>query len=277
MHVDLAGVGHRGLDGGPRDLVEGDAERRLVLEAQRLLDVPGDGLALAVGVGRQEDAVGLVRLLLQLGEDVLGRAPALALAVLALDDDVGGHPAGLDIDAGDDLALFAAARQVADVAVARQHLEIAAQVFVDRLRLRGRLDDHEVLRELAPTRRGARLLGDGRAVLRRGRGRFATCRLRGGRFAVCLLLAWWHCLLLLPETRRGIAAPNQMPPEAHGLQPVNSRQDRSKHLLFLLPLCCVPDSIQSSTHAKSASHPYYTGARDVKPRGGFGHRCCRCK
>ncbi len=45
---------------------------RVVVQTQGVLDVPGDGLALAVGVGRQEDVVGLGRLALQLGQDVLG-------------------------------------------------------------------------------------------------------------------------------------------------------------------------------------------------------------
>ena len=59
VHVDLAGVRQGVLHRRARDLVEGDAEGALVVQAQLVLDVPGDGLALAVGVGRQEDAVRL--------------------------------------------------------------------------------------------------------------------------------------------------------------------------------------------------------------------------
>ena len=57
-------------------------------------------------------------------------------------DDVLGLEAGLDVDA--ELALG----QVADVPHRRDDLEVAAEVFVDRLRLRRRLDDHQSLRHV---------------------------------------------------------------------------------------------------------------------------------
>src|SRR5262249_21312112 len=137
----------------------------LVVEVQLVLDVPGDGLALAVGVGRQQDAVGLAGLALELGQDVLGRAAlAVAAALVALLDDVGGHPAGVDVDAGDGLAAAAALGQVAHVAVAGQHLVVGAEVFVDRLGLGRRLDDDEVV--LAP---GAVARGQGGAAALPGR------------------------------------------------------------------------------------------------------------
>ena len=49
------GVAEGLLDGALGDLVEGDAADPVVGELERLLEVPGDGLALAVGVGRQVD------------------------------------------------------------------------------------------------------------------------------------------------------------------------------------------------------------------------------
>ena len=45
------------LDGRLGDFVERDAAGLLVLEAERFLEMPGDGLAFAVGVGRQVDHV----------------------------------------------------------------------------------------------------------------------------------------------------------------------------------------------------------------------------
>src|SRR5262249_43098533 len=126
VHVDLARLGDCVLHRGSRDLVERDAEGASVFELQLLLNVPGNRLALAIGVGGEVDAIRLVRLALQLGEDVA--SGAAILAVLAFDDDVGRHPAVLDVDAGDLLALLATARQIADVAVTRQHLEAGAEI-----------------------------------------------------------------------------------------------------------------------------------------------------
>ncbi len=62
--VDLARVLHRLQDRVLGDGVEDDALDRLVLEhafcAQNLQHVPGNGLSLAVRVGRQDDAVGVL-------------------------------------------------------------------------------------------------------------------------------------------------------------------------------------------------------------------------
>ena len=53
------------------DLVEEDPRDLASVGAAELLgEVPGDGLALAVGVGRQEDVVGLLGGLLELVEDL---------------------------------------------------------------------------------------------------------------------------------------------------------------------------------------------------------------
>ena len=62
------------LDGALGDLVEGDAADPVVGQVERLLKVPGDGFALAVGVGRQVDQIGPGGLALQLADGLfLGR------------------------------------------------------------------------------------------------------------------------------------------------------------------------------------------------------------
>ena len=82
------------------------------------------------------------------------RRGALAVALGAIDDHVGRHPAAVDVDAGHLLARAAAARQIADVAVAGQHLEIGAEILVDRLGLGRRFDDDQILFVLGAVRRG---------------------------------------------------------------------------------------------------------------------------
>src|SRR5262249_9568113 len=140
VHVDLARRLQGVLDGGAGDLVEGNTEGARLVEVEHLGYVPGDGLALAVGVGRQVHGIDAVGLALQLGDDLLG---PLAASALAFDEDVGGLPAALDVNAGQLLALLAFDGQVADVAVAGPHLEVAAQVLLDGLGLGGGLDDDQ--------------------------------------------------------------------------------------------------------------------------------------
>ena len=73
VRVDLAGARDRLLDGALRDLVElGAVEARLGRRGpQQLLEVPADRLPLAVGVGGEEDLVGGLRVLLQVGDRLL--------------------------------------------------------------------------------------------------------------------------------------------------------------------------------------------------------------
>ena len=86
----LPGFSIDALDGGLRDLVElGPVEggvRRLLLE--QLVQVPADRLALAVGVGRQEHAVGLLDEPRQLRDRLLfsGHHPVVGFVVLAAVD-----------------------------------------------------------------------------------------------------------------------------------------------------------------------------------------------
>src|SRR5262249_53668446 len=140
VHVDLAGRLQGVLDGGAGDLVEGNTEGAGLVEVEHLGDVPGDGLALAVGVGGEVDGVDPVGLAFEFGDDLLG---PLAATALAFDEDVGGLPTALDVNASQFLALLAFDGQVANVAVAGPHLEVATQVFLNGLGLGGRLDDYQ--------------------------------------------------------------------------------------------------------------------------------------
>ena len=134
VHVDRADVAERLLDGPLGDLVEHDAADPLVGQVEHLLEVPGDRLALAVGVGRQVDDVGLGGLALQLGDRVL----------LARHDLVGRRVA-VHRRRGPSLRFG----QVADVPHARLDDVARAEELVDRLGLLGALDDHQRLRRPA--------------------------------------------------------------------------------------------------------------------------------
>ena len=131
--VDLARRLERIENGLLGDGVEGDAlDRRALLQRLALLqdaqDVPGDGLAFAVGVGGQDQLVGILDGRGDLFHD-LGR-PAV---------DV---PVHLEVVVGLDRAVLR--RQVADVPIGRQHPVLGAQIFVDRLGLGDRFDDDDV-------------------------------------------------------------------------------------------------------------------------------------
>jgi hypothetical protein len=91
-------------------------------------DMPGDGLALAVGVGGQDQLVGLFD---RVG-DLLHHLDGPAVHI----------PVHLEVLVGLDGAVLR--RQVAHVPVGRQHLVIGAQVFVDRLGLGNRFNDYNV-------------------------------------------------------------------------------------------------------------------------------------
>ena len=67
IHVDGRRLSEGFLNGSLGDLVKGDAVRLLVLETQGFFKVPGDRLALAVGVGGQVNGRRLGRLLLEGG------------------------------------------------------------------------------------------------------------------------------------------------------------------------------------------------------------------
>ena len=71
VFVDLAGILERGTNGVARDLVEHHAPEAARRAADEFLQVPGNGLALAVAVGRQIDGVRAACQLLQVGDDLL--------------------------------------------------------------------------------------------------------------------------------------------------------------------------------------------------------------
>ena len=68
--VDLARLAERALDRRPRDLVEDHPPDRH-LRVEHLAQVPGDRLALAIFVRREQQLVGVLELRLQVGDDLL--------------------------------------------------------------------------------------------------------------------------------------------------------------------------------------------------------------
>lgn len=130
---DVARVLHRLGDGTLSDLVKHHALHRLALEqtffVQKLLQMPGDRLAFAVGVGREVDDVGLAE---RAGNGIQMLAAARdgrvlhGKAVRRIDGAFLGH-------------------QVADMTVGGQDLEVLPEVLVDGLGFGGRFDDEEVV------------------------------------------------------------------------------------------------------------------------------------
>jgi len=126
--VERARVGDAVLHPLLGDLVELDPLGRLLGRLELLVDVPGDGFALPVGVGREKDFVDVLRRLLEIVKNLF----------LARDDLVRLLKALFDIDPE-------LLREVFDVALRRDDLEPRPQVLLDRLSLRGRFDDDERL------------------------------------------------------------------------------------------------------------------------------------
>ena len=104
--------------------MHGFASEVAALEKQ-LVQMPGDGLALAIGVGGQIQRLGFAQCLGD-GFDVL---------FVALYDAV----AHAEVVGRIDRAFLG--DEVAHVAIGGEHLEILAQVFLDGLRLGRRFDD----------------------------------------------------------------------------------------------------------------------------------------
>ena len=99
-----------------------------VLLLEHLEHVPGDRLALAVGVGGQDQLVG-----------AFDRPGDVVEALLGLVVDLPEHA---EIVLGIDRSVLG--RQVAHMAERGQHLVAGAKVFVDRLGLGRRLDDDDI-------------------------------------------------------------------------------------------------------------------------------------
>ncbi len=122
---------HRLGDRGLGDGVEDDAADRLVLDQLLLLqhveDVPGDGFALAIRVGGEDQLVGVLERIADVGE-------ALARGGV----DFPGHG---EVLVGQHRAVLG--RQVAHMAIAGEDLVVLAQILVDCLCLGRAFDDDQ--------------------------------------------------------------------------------------------------------------------------------------
>ena len=126
--VDLPRVLQRLRDGFGRNFVEFDAVLSVPVQPQHRLQVPGDRLALAVGVGRKIDAVGLLRLVHE----------AFYGIFLARRNDVARLEVLFD---GNAQRLL---REIADVSAGRIHAVLPLEIFGNGLRLGRRLYDDEI-------------------------------------------------------------------------------------------------------------------------------------
>ena len=124
--VDVAGMLDRVEDGRFRDLVEDDPAGLRRVQAQRFGQVPGDGLSLAVLIGREPHGLGRGGEFLEVGHDLL----------LVGRNDIFGLEPMFHIHA--QLLLL----QVPDVADAGFHEIVSAQELLNGSHLSGRLDDH---------------------------------------------------------------------------------------------------------------------------------------
>ena len=152
--VDLARLGHRLGHGGLGDGVEGHAADRAALlqgRGQRLQQVPADRLALAVGVGGQNQRLVVL-------QRVLDRLEVLA----AVGRDLPFH---VEIMVGVDAAVLG--RQVADMAEAGQNPIVGTQVFLDGLGLGRGFDDDDGHDDLGQLQWGGKM-GAGRGSVNGG-------------------------------------------------------------------------------------------------------------
>ena len=128
--INLAGMFHCGRDCILGDRVEDDTlDWRVLLQgaalAQGFHEVPADGFAFAIGVGREDQRVGFFQRRCDLG-DTLGRfgicLPHHREIIVRIDRTILGG-------------------KVTDMPVGRQDLIVLAEILVDGFRLCGRLDD----------------------------------------------------------------------------------------------------------------------------------------
>jgi len=127
VHVHLAGDCEGLADGVAGDFVEDYPVDLLIADAEGLGQVPGDGLALAVKVGRQEDFGGRLGAPLKFGDDLLAPCQEFVCRGEAVLDV---HADGL-------------CRQVADMAHRGLYYVIVAEIAVYGLGLGGGFDDDE--------------------------------------------------------------------------------------------------------------------------------------
>ena len=133
LERQAARLADRLADGVARDLVEHHAVHVLAVEVaalgQDLLQVPGDGLPFAIGVRGQIQRFRLAQIFRDALDVALVLVEHLVLhreALVRVDRALLGH-------------------EIADVPVGGEHLEVAAQIFLDGLGLGGRLDYDQVV------------------------------------------------------------------------------------------------------------------------------------
>lgn len=121
------------LDGRAGDLVEHNAVGVLGLEFQHLEQVPRYGLSLAVLIGSQPHGLRLLGILFKIGHKrfLVGRYLIFGFEIL--------------VDVNAEILLL----EVADMSVARHHLEVGSEIFSDCLGFCRRLHDHQVLQHAA--------------------------------------------------------------------------------------------------------------------------------
>ncbi len=86
VHVDRTGLGERFLDRAVGDFVESHPPNAVLVQAQGLLQMPGDGFAFPVRVGRQVDQTGARGGALQIADRVFLRRHHLIGRLVALGD-----------------------------------------------------------------------------------------------------------------------------------------------------------------------------------------------
>ena len=127
IFINGTGMGHTLLHAFFGDLVKGDAVGLVGVQPQNVCQMPADGFAFAVRVGRQQHAVGVFGLALQLLDELF----------FALDADVLRGIAMLHINAQ------LRCGQIADMTHAGGDLVVIAQIFADGFRLCRRLHDNQ--------------------------------------------------------------------------------------------------------------------------------------
>ena len=127
--VDPAGMLDALGDDFLGDFVEGDALGLFLGQIQQFLEVPGDGLALAVRVGREIDGLGALGGLFQFVNE---------LRLIAHGDILG-------LEAVFDVHAHLALGQIPQVAHGGRDLIVPTQIFFNGLRLGRRLHDHKIL------------------------------------------------------------------------------------------------------------------------------------
>ena len=132
IHVEVAwvlqGIEHRAFG----DLVERDALHRNAVDGIALLehrqDMPRDGLALAIGIGGQIEVFGAFQRLGDLAQVLAG--PRVR------------HVGHREVLVRTHRSVLG--RQIADMAIARQHPEVVTEIPVDGSRFGGGFDDNDV-------------------------------------------------------------------------------------------------------------------------------------